>query len=73
MKLAENIQWRREAEGWTKEELGEKIKISGVAIGYFERGVKLPNAVTLDALAKVFGVTIDELMHGSGRNSVRGA
>lgn len=72
-RLAENIQWRREAEDWSRAELGEKIKISGQAIGQFERGVKHPNSITLGALADAFGITVDELMYGSGRDSVRGA
>lgn len=37
----------RTAEGLTQEQLGERINVSANAVGQFERGVILPNYVTI--------------------------
>ncbi len=53
--------------GLTKWGLAEKIGVSDVSIGYWERGKRVPSAENLAALARVFNCTMDYLWHGSKR------
>lgn len=57
----------RTNKGWTQRELAEKLsgKTSGnCKISTWENGFSKPDLNTLEKLAKVFGVTVDEILMG---------
>lgn len=62
--VAENIRARREALGLTKRGLAAQLGAanSSRCVGAWERGVCLPSAYSLCALADLFGCTVDELL-----------
>jgi len=55
--LARNIQRLRKAQGWSKEQLAEKVDCSPYAIAEYENGRREPNCKALVALERVFQVT----------------
>ena len=55
--LARNIQRLRKAQGWSKEQLAEKVDCSPYAIAEYENGRREPNGKALVALERVFRVT----------------
>lgn len=55
----------RKANGYSQEELAEKIGVSRQAISKWERSESSPDTDNLIALANLYGVTIDELLNGS--------
>lgn len=54
----------RKASGLSQEELAEKMQVSHQTISKWERAESSPNTDNLIALAKLYGVTIDELING---------
>lgn len=54
----------RRANGLSQEELAEKMQVSHQTISKWERAESSPNTDNLIALAKLYGVTIDELING---------
>lgn len=55
----------RKANGYSQEELAEKIGVSRQAISKWERSESSPDTDNLIALANLYGVTIDELLNGA--------
>lgn len=64
MELNEKIQELRKKRGLTQEELAEVLFVSRTAVSKWESGRGYPNIESLKAIAKFFGVTIDELLSG---------
>ena len=64
MEFNEKIQELRKQKGLTQEELAEILFVSRTAISKWESGRGYPNIDSLKAIAKFFGVTIDELLSG---------
>lgn len=62
MQLGANIAAFRKRDGMTQAVLGEKINFSDKAVSKWERGESVPDVLTLVELAKVFGVTVDDLL-----------
>ncbi|MDQ1233314.1 transcriptional regulator with XRE-family HTH domain [Paenibacillus sp. SORGH_AS306] len=60
--FAENLKKYREAKGISKEELGERVGVSGVTIGYWESGRNEPRMGKVELIANILGVEIDDLM-----------
>lgn len=60
--IAENIKIYRERMGLSKEELGRRVGVSGVTIGYWEQGKTAPRMKKVEQLAQVFGVEWDQLL-----------
>ncbi|MCM1115251.1 MAG: helix-turn-helix domain-containing protein [Clostridium sp.] len=54
----------RKANGYSQEELAEKIGVSRQAISKWERGESSPDTDNLIALARLYSITIDELING---------
>lgn len=50
--------------GYTQKELAEKINVSDKAVSRWERDESAPDISLLPVLAKIFGVTTDELLRG---------
>lgn len=48
--------------GWSLEQLAEKVGVSHVAISRWENNIRTPNMYNIIALAKAFGVSSDYLL-----------
>ena len=55
------IAYYRKLNGFTQEELAEKVAVSCQAVSKWEQQISCPDIMLLPELAKIFGVTIDEL------------
>ena len=64
MEFNEKLQELRKQKGLTQEELAEVLFVSRTAISKWESGRGYPNIESLKAIAKFFGVTVDELLSG---------
>ena len=63
MKLYEKIIKLRKSNGWSQEELAEKLDLSRQAISRWENETALPDANNILQLSKIFGVTSDYLLN----------
>jgi transcriptional regulator with XRE-family HTH domain len=52
----------RTANGWSQEEIAEKLHMSLNAYGCIERGETCPNLNRLEQITQVFGVKLEELV-----------
>lgn len=71
--LSARIRGYREHAGMTQEQLAKDVFVSRQTVGNWERGVTLPDVQSLQLLAGVFGVTVDELLGGSVSDMAREA
>lgn len=62
MELSEKIKRFRKENGFSQEELAERLAVSRQAITKWETGIGIPDVVNLKALAGLFGITVDELL-----------
>lgn len=60
--IARNITYYRKKLGLSQLELSQKIQYSNKNISKWENGEAVPNVFTLKQLAKVFGITVDQLI-----------
>lgn len=60
--VSEKIIELRKSRGLTQEQLGEKLGVSGQAVSKWEKGESLPDILTLPALCKTLGISIDTLL-----------
>jgi len=63
MKLSDKIIKLRKLNGWSQEELAEKINVSRQAISRWEGALAQPDATNILQLSKLFGVTTDYLLN----------
>ena len=66
--VSKNLTNLRKDYGFTQIELAEKLNYSDKAISKWERGESLPDVIVLKALADIFGVTVDYLLHDGHEN-----
>ncbi|ASL42197.1 Transcriptional regulator ClgR [Burkholderia sp. AD24] len=52
----------REASGWSQEQLAEYAGLNRSYVGEIERGSAIASIVTLDKLARAFGVPVERLL-----------
>ncbi len=64
MEFNEKLQELRKKKGITQEELSEALFVSRTAVSKWESGRGYPNIDSLKAVARFFGVTVDELLSG---------
>lgn len=64
MKFNEKLQELRKQKGLTQEQLAESLFVSRTAISKWESGRGYPNIESLKAIAKLFSLSIDELLSG---------
>ncbi len=64
MEFNEKLQELRKHKGLTQEELAELLFVSRTAVSKWESGRGYPNIDSIKAIARFFGVTIDELLSG---------
>ena len=58
----------RKTNGFSQEELAEKIGVSRQAVSKWENGESSPDTDNLIALASLYGITLDELVNGPKPN-----
>jgi len=61
--IKDNLILLRKLNGYSQEEIAEKIGISRQAYGKWEKGETVPDVEKCDLLAAVYGTTIDSLIH----------
>ena len=64
MELNEKLQQLRKQRNLTQEELAQALYVSRTAISKWESGRGYPSIESLKAIAKFFGVSLDELLSG---------
>ena len=62
MTLAENLQQLRKERGLSQEEVAQKLYLSRQSVSKWENGGAEPGVDNLIALARLYGVTVDELV-----------
>lgn len=63
----------RRANGYTQQEVADKLGISNRTLSGWERGAALPDILLLPALADLYGVTVDEILRGERSQAPRPA
>lgn len=63
----------REGAGISQGELAQKIYVSRQTVNNWERGKTLPDLESLEAMARYFGVTVDEFLCGTDADAIRRA
>ena len=63
MKLSDKIVKLRKSNGWSQEDLAEKLNVSRQAISRWEGATAQPDATNILQLSKLFGVTTDYLLN----------
>ena len=63
MKMPDKIIKLRKENGWSQEELAEKLDVSRQAISRWENGTALPDAQNILQISKLFQVTTDYLLN----------
>ena len=63
MRLPDKIILLRKQNGWSQEELAEKLNVSRQAVSRWENGTALPDAQNVLQLSKLFHVTTDYLLN----------
>ncbi len=61
--IKDNLILLRRLNGYSQEEIAEKIGISRQAYGKWEKGETIPDVEKCELLASVYGITIDSLIH----------
>lgn len=59
--LSQNLKQFRTSKHFTQEQAAERLNVSPQAVSRWECGTTLPDAVLLPEIAKLYGVTIDDL------------
>ena len=62
--LSKNLYELRRRNGLSQEEMAEKLFVSRQAISKWERGEAYPDTENLIVISNIFGITLDELVHG---------
>jgi|LGOV01.1.fsa_nt_gb transcriptional regulator with XRE-family HTH domain len=63
-KIAEILIELRKEYKFTQSDLAEKLDVTFQAVSKWERGENLPDAYTLIELAKIYHITVDEILKG---------
>lgn len=64
MNFARNFTALRKKKDITQEKMAEKCGVSRPALAKWESGSSVPNLYMVDDIAKIFEVSVDELLHG---------
>ena len=67
----ENLRKLRRKEGLTQKELAEKLNMSRASIAYYEIGRRSPDINRAKKLADYFGVSVDYIAYGEGKEGVQ--
>lgn len=61
--ISENLQFLRKTFHFSQEEVAERIGVSRQAVAKWESGETVPDLFNCTALAKLYNVTLDDLVH----------
>lgn len=64
MKLEERLRDLRQAAGLSQADIAERMDVSRQAVSRWETGAGTPSMENLIELSRLYGVTMDELVHG---------
>jgi len=59
----------RKENGMTQAELAERLSVTNKAVSKWETGEAMPESNLLLPIARIFGVTVDELLDGKRREN----
>lgn len=62
MIFSEKLKTERTKQGWTQDELAEKLFVSRQSVSKWENGQNYPSIEIIIKISDLFGVTIDELL-----------
>ena len=62
--IGEFLATLRRANGFTQQEVADRLGISNRTLSAWERGTAMPDILLLPALADLYGVTVDEILRG---------
>lgn len=68
MTIGKRIAQLRKEKGLTQEELSQMMEVSAQAVSKWENDQTCPDIASLPKLAKILGVTVDELLSGKEEN-----
>lgn len=68
--LKDNLMMLRKINGFSQEQIAEKIEISRQAYAKWENGTTLPDIEKATRLAQIYGVTLDSLMAESSIDGI---
>ena len=63
------IRQLREAHGWTQETLARRLAVGQPAVSAWERGERMPRQRSILRLADLFGVPVEAIAFGEGKQS----
>ena len=69
MTLGQRIQELRKGAGLTQEQLGARVGVTRQAVSKWENGTSDPSTSNLCALAKLYGIPVEELLHETQEKS----
>lgn len=61
--ISDKIKILRESNGWTQQELADKVDVSNSAVSAWETGVKEPRMGMINKLAKLFNVKVSYIVN----------
>lgn len=64
---AENLSRARQRAGLTQQQLADRLRVNRVTVGHIESGERRPSLALAVDIARVLGVSLDELVEGGGR------
>lgn len=62
MEFSEKLKTLRAQQGLTQEQLAQRLYVTRTAVSRWETGTGTPNLDSLQALARLFGVSVDDLL-----------
>ncbi len=68
--LGKRISERRKFKNIKQDELAEMLRVSPQAVSKWENDISCPDISLLPELAKILGITVDELLSGKQQNAV---
>ena len=65
LRISQNIKEFRARKNLSQKELGRLVGVSAQAVSKWEREIAYPDIFTLPSLARLLGVSVDELLNGN--------
>ena len=67
--IGEFLSTLRKANGYTQQEIADRLCVSNRTVSAWERGTVMPDILLLPAIAELYGVTTDEILGGERRQT----